>query len=241
MKNQYFGDVNDYLKYGLIRSILRSGSFSPLIAWMLTPDDGSSHGQRTEYLGQERKWSAHDSELYHGLQTLMGEMFHRSVSVIEQTNLIENATYLSSLVPDDKEGRSKWASDLYQASEKCDFVFLDPDIGIEVPSKGYGLKNSSQYIYWRELSALCDAGKSLLIYQHFRRENRTTFIQHQLGELKTYSNGCKVNAFSTANVVFLLALQPEHSHWQPKIVKDIEERWGEQIGHWELHNAGLET
>ena len=32
MKNQYFGDINDYRKYGLLRSILRAGDFKLLTA-----------------------------------------------------------------------------------------------------------------------------------------------------------------------------------------------------------------
>ena len=42
MKNQYFGDVNDYRKYGLLRALQGEGSLSTLVAWMLTPDDGSN-------------------------------------------------------------------------------------------------------------------------------------------------------------------------------------------------------
>ena len=33
MKDQYFGDINDYRKYGLLRPIIASSG------WMLTPDD----------------------------------------------------------------------------------------------------------------------------------------------------------------------------------------------------------
>jgi len=39
MKNQYFGDVNDYRKYGLLRALQSTWDGSLLVAWMLTPDD----------------------------------------------------------------------------------------------------------------------------------------------------------------------------------------------------------
>lgn len=234
MKDQYFGDENDYLKYGLIRSILRSGTFQPLIAWMRTPDDGSTDGQKTNYLDESEKWAKHDSELYEGLRILTGKMFRRSVSLMENTTLLDKATYFTSLTPDEGKDRSRWASTLLEAAQDSDFVFLDPDIGIEIPSKGYGNKNSSRYVYWREISALWDAGKSILIYQHFPRENHTVFVQRLLGELRDHTNGCKVNAFSASDVVFFLALQREHSHWRPAILLDVEENWGDRIQHWEL-------
>jgi hypothetical protein len=44
MKNQYFGDINDYRKYGLLRMLQSSGGGRLLVAWMLTPDDGSRDG-----------------------------------------------------------------------------------------------------------------------------------------------------------------------------------------------------
>ena len=39
MKNQYFGDINDYRKYGLIRLLADGGKIKAGVCWMLTPDD----------------------------------------------------------------------------------------------------------------------------------------------------------------------------------------------------------
>ena len=65
MKNKYFGDIDDYRKYGLIRAILRSNEFNLLIAWMLTPDDSNNDGKRIDYLSKtDDEWCKYDSELY---------------------------------------------------------------------------------------------------------------------------------------------------------------------------------
>jgi hypothetical protein len=45
MKNQYFGDINDYRKYGLLRAFLSTGIGGLLVARMLTPDDGGQGGR----------------------------------------------------------------------------------------------------------------------------------------------------------------------------------------------------
>ncbi len=50
MQNQYFGDINDYRKYGLLRVLQVSGDGSLLVAWMLTPDDGGPEGRFRAYL-----------------------------------------------------------------------------------------------------------------------------------------------------------------------------------------------
>jgi hypothetical protein len=43
MKNQYFGDVGDYGKYGLLR-FLAGNNIKIAVNWYLTPDDGSNDG-----------------------------------------------------------------------------------------------------------------------------------------------------------------------------------------------------
>jgi DNA helicase II / ATP-dependent DNA helicase PcrA len=44
VKDQYFGDVNDYIKYGLLRCLSRAG-IGVGVCWMLTPNDqGTDEG-----------------------------------------------------------------------------------------------------------------------------------------------------------------------------------------------------
>ena len=35
MKNQYFGDINDYRKYGLLRILTNGGEVDTAVCWML--------------------------------------------------------------------------------------------------------------------------------------------------------------------------------------------------------------
>ena len=48
MKNQYFGDVRDYLKYSLLTIL--GCELSVAVCWLLTPDDSSPGGRKTGYL-----------------------------------------------------------------------------------------------------------------------------------------------------------------------------------------------
>ena len=50
--------------------------------------------------------------------------------------------------------------------------------------------------------------------------------------LKNLSDNTKnlvVEAFSTSNVVFLLALQPEHHHTYESIINNVESNWVGQM------------
>ena len=67
MKNQYFADINDYRKYGLLRTFQSTGIGKLLVAWMLTPDDGRQDGRSRSYLKEARSWRRYDPELYERL------------------------------------------------------------------------------------------------------------------------------------------------------------------------------
>ena len=177
MKNQYFGDINDYRKYGLLRSLTRSTQLNCMIAWMLTQDDGSTGGLITKYLEEAHRWEHHDPELYKGLQSLMSGSDNRAVRLIEQSNLLPNTRFYSNPISNDKHERQRWLDDLVQAANEADLVFLDPDNGMEVKSKPFGTAHSNKFAFWHEVNRLWDEGKSLLIYQHFIRENRGIFTQ----------------------------------------------------------------
>ncbi len=58
----------------------------------------------------------------------------------------------------------------------CSVLFFDPDNGIEVVSVQVGKRNSSKYIYWREIEDAYQKGHSVLVYQHFQRKERSQFI-----------------------------------------------------------------
>lgn len=233
MKNQYFGDINDYRKYGLIRSIIQSANLRPLIAWMLTPDDGSLDGKFVSYLEHPDKWSHHDPVLFQELKELLDAHPERQVSLIHRTKLLSDASFFDSITPDRAAERSEWFSSLVESARGHDFVFLDPDNGLEVKSKPYGRQNSSKFLYWREVEALWAHGKSLLIYQHYIRESRVEFTHRMLESLRVATPGSLVEAFSTPHVVFLMALQPPHQGFHKTIVDSVSARWKGQIQHWD--------
>lgn len=241
MKNQYFGDINDYRKYGLIRSIIRTTGLRPFVIWMLTPDDGSTDGKFLSYLNNPGKWSHHDPDLFYKIKELLAEHQDRCVSLIENSGLLPKASYFGALTPDSTSGRATWFDALAEQARGSDFVFLDPDNGLEIKSKPYGRKNSSKYLFWREVEALWAHGKSLLIYQHFVREKRINFIQRKLENLRGAAPGSLVEAFSTPHVVFLMALQPAHQTSHKAIVDSVLENWGSQIQHWGLTLAQQES
>ena len=239
MKNQYFGDINDYRKYGLLRALQSIGSGSLLVAWMLTPDDGGRDGGFRSYLEDSGTWAKYDPELFDGLAELLRSPSQRSVSLIEGSGLLPRTRYFSAVVPDRRGERDGWRENLLRAASGIDLVFLDPDNGIEVPSKPVGHKGSSKYVTWREIRSLWKAGCSLLIYQHFPREERQAFIQRIASELGRHTGTRFIGAFRTSHVLFLLAAQDRHAQRFREAIPLFSERWNGQIEAMGLLNKQL--
>jgi hypothetical protein len=229
MKNQYFGDINDYRKYGLLRALQRNGNGKLLVAWMLTHDDGGRDGSLRAYLDRPEIWAKYDPELFAGLAHLLGSATQPSVSLIEATSLLPRASYHSAVVPDDRRGRDLWREGLLCAASGTDLVFVDPDNGIEVTSKPVGRKDSAKYVTWSEIEALWNLRCSILIYQHFRREPREPFASRMAWELRDHSGAPWVEALRTPHVLFLLAAQERHEAQLREALALVHRRWSGQI------------
>lgn len=229
MKNQYFGDVNDFRKYGLLRVLQADGSGKLLVAWMLTPDDGSRDGSLRSYLRDAERWRHHDPQLFDGLVDLLPGGAVPAVSLIEGSGLIPRADFYAETVPDTRAGREAWRDNLFTAAQGADVVFLDPDNGIEVPSRPVGRSRSSKHVTWSEIEGLWAVGCSVLIYQHFRREPRDSFARRFAGELAERTGARYVEAFRTSHVLFVLALQEHHVREYGDVSAALSKRWERQI------------
>jgi L-amino acid N-acyltransferase YncA len=229
MKNQYFGDINDYRKYGLLRFLQSGDGGRLLVAWMLTPDDGSRDGGRRAYLQHPGAWRPYDPVLFDGLAGLLCAASLPAVSLIEASALLPGASYYSAIVPDFAEAREAWRRGLLDAARGAAIVFLDPDNGIEVRSKPAGRKDSSKYVGWREIEALWGMGCSLLIYQHFRREDRQAFAGRIVANLREHTGARFTAALRTSHVLFLLAAQERDRARLETAVTVLPQRWRGQI------------
>jgi len=147
MKNQYFGDIDDYRKYGLLRILGGGGILKIAICWMLTPSDGRSEAGLLNYLDQPKDWREFDPDLFGRLRGIVLSEGVRSVHAIESSKLLPETRFYSEIVSDAKPDWEKYFSDFLKASKGSDLVFFDPDNGMEIRSAPYGRKNSSKFLF----------------------------------------------------------------------------------------------
>ena len=226
MKNQYFGDIDDYRKYGILRSFTAAG-IQVGVHWMLTPDDSSGDGRKLSYLEAAAAWRDHDPGLFDFLRSAV-TAGKRGVATIQSSNILPGVRYFDELVPDRGVARAQVFSNAVQALAGSHLVFFDPDVGIEVSSTQVHHAGSSKYVYWKELISAWRNGHSLLVYQHYPRVSRPAFEERLA--LETHKR-LSVNPvfLRTGNVLFVLATQRDHASLADLAVRNLATQWSSQF------------
>lgn len=199
MKDQYFGDARDYLKYQLLEELLaRVPRLKQLVCvWMLTPPDNSGQGgvqfvanphspQLAAFL--QRHLSIGDRRVRH-----MREYFAaRGISYVpwgDQPPYFTNAT------------RAMYFSSLPDETLRGALVFLDPDNGLATG------RLTAKHVSFEELVALrdrMDADSLTVFYQHSQRrrdfwEWMATTIRERLEAPVGYVTASSVGFFVIPN------------------------------------------
>lgn len=241
MKNKYFGDVNDYRKYGLLRCLIEGSQLRLGIVWMLTADDTRSDGEFRSYLEQPHRWQSYDPQLYGRLGQLRDPSNSRSVRRAVEWDLLPGAAYFNDLLTDDREARDEYFKGARIATTGCELVFFDPDNGIEVASVRRGSRTSSKFLYWSEAKETFLTGKSVVVYQHFPRINRERFIASMVLEFRKRLAPALIDTYSSAHVVFLVAGHTDHAGRLTVAADLVSKRWWGQMAHTSHEVTGADV
>jgi hypothetical protein len=225
VKDQYVGDYNDFVKYALLRAILAQ-ELPLVVCWMLTEDDGSSEGGKLAYLEKPSAFRHLDPDAFDAMAQLVGSG-SRSVAEVETSGLLlPGAAYFSRRLADNSSSRSVFFRELWRQPPSV--LFFDPDNGFEVASKPRGRRDSSKYVYWSEVEETFRRGHSVIVFQHFAREDRTAHLNRLLDRLRE-ATGSNVVALRSANVAFLFAPQVVHEDRLRNAIGELTERSGPRL------------
>ena len=90
MKHQYFGDVNDYRKYGLLEN---ATTIWPSSGRLVDADrnDDRSDGRFIDYLKNPKRWRHFDPTVYDALAAAVP--VRRSVDVVREHDILAGAAF----------------------------------------------------------------------------------------------------------------------------------------------------
>lgn len=240
MQNRFVGDIGDFGKYGLLRSIGTSGLILG-VNWYLTDDGTDAAGTLTKYLledGQELYNC--DSNLFQELKKIVHIDNDRNVTRIERSGLLpEDTKYYSQLLEPNENYRQKWFNKSLDQLAGSDIIFLDPDNNILLNDIGFDYTaNGCRYTFPSEVERYYSKGYSLIVYNHANRQNIADYLK-RFDFIKTNSLFDKARVFimkyNRQQVrYYLLIMQPGHREKVEKCVDEmLEESWGMRWPRWQ--------
>lgn len=222
MKDQYFGDKNDFFKFDLILTLiesiekLKAFTFIP----MLTESDGSRDGTLTSYNGNRRK----------ELKIFLGKYANsnnRKVCILREYMINKDIAYnyYKDTEYFNHYSRSEYFKDIKEEMLKNAVILLDPDNGLEVSSMRNS--NGNKYVKYSEVNELynrMDSTSVLIVYQHIGRVYRTDFFNLVGERLKKNLSKGQVICISDNVVVFFIITKDLIA----SVVKDVVCKYSKQ-------------
>ena len=237
MQNRYTGDIGDFSKLGLLRTLQAAG-LSIGLNWYLTPDEShNSDGRHVGYLEKDA-FRACDEELWLELKAIV-ETGRRKVRYLESERILKASFYSERL---DFVGRTKlernalrrqWYRDSLAAMAGVDVVCVDPDNGLIVPSAA-GKPKENKYVLREELAGYYSQGSSIVYYQHKARRKDAFYIQQHDGLVRGQdfpgAAGLALKFKTTSQRYYLFIVQPQHMEAIERAVNRMHSTaWGEHF------------
>jgi hypothetical protein len=181
VQDRYAGDVGDFMKFGLLRTLV--GGDSPLrlgVNWYLTGDE--SHNADGKHTGYLEPGTTHHASLRGCDLDLMSRLAHvvatdRSVAALEASGVLPPGSLTYSERLEDcflESGRRNWHRGALEALGDADVIFVDPDNGIRSTRAG---SKPSKFVFLDELADYNARGQSLVIYHHADRSTGGVAVQ----------------------------------------------------------------
>jgi len=208
VKNQYFGDRNDYFKFDLLIFLAEelTGIRKLSAIWMLTQDDGSTDGGSIKY-----RRGGGNKFLFNFLQNgfAEGRQVSKITGYFSKYHEPQDGGFVFNSYRDDafftNSNRKSYFDEIPAEFLQSAIVFLDPDNGLEVKSANG--KSLHRYVKFEEVKAIYDRmgpDSCLVIYQHLPRIDRKYFLYCLYRDLREYLNSPVPLSITDNQVAFLI-------------------------------------
>ncbi len=236
MKNQYFGDKRDLLKYSLLETLASGlpGIRQLTCIWMLTAPAVNNDGNR--HFASSR--DATRLELFLNACVTGGRRDVRNLATYMSATSVRYLSYgddPSSLFS--AESRQAYFGAIPRAALKRSIVFFDPDNGLE-PDKSC----RDAHLSYRELDSVftqMDRFSTAVIYQHLPRRPPTLFWPELTTKLRARLH-CSVGYIAAGDVGFLIALRSVEAEGAAAgLLEEFRFRWSKPLAASAPSHAAL--
>lgn len=200
MQDRYAGDIGDFVKLGLLRSLSSGRRLG--VAWYRFPHENHNEdGRHVSYLEKPDRYSSLDPELIDHLRRVVKDarsissllpMLGDAVSFDESLDVAEVSPHLR------RSWRKAWFLRALDKLSECDIIFADPDNGIVDDSDWRkGRAKFGKQMPLDEVKALAH-GRCAVIYHHNtrRRGGHDVEVDHWLREIGLPGLAVRATAYS---------------------------------------------
>lgn len=176
MRDQYAGDISDFLKFAFLRAIVPENAQFGVAWYYVEGHDGRSDGRHREYL-TEPQWRDFDPVVFDSLESVDVP----SVAALESLP-IWNGTpiFHRAPVPIDPDARVEWSRKMIRTLDRADILFLDPDNGL--PSNDFA---SEKHASIHEVIQLSGGCRPLVIIHFPLRKNHSSQVDDHHERLRS--------------------------------------------------------
>jgi hypothetical protein len=177
VQNPYAGDIGDYGKLAILRSLAKDDLILGVIWYLNLLCDGKGNGRFITY----EDLSKCDPELFEGIQVVAHG--GRQMRDLEPLLPLGTVTYGEPLPYADRgcyaqttrdmllQRRMKWFSEAATRVRDASLVFLNPDNGLASSSVKQYYKRAVKYAFLSEVRSLLQRGQTVILYQHQQRRS----------------------------------------------------------------------
>jgi hypothetical protein len=231
MQNRFVGDIGDYLKLSILRTL--SPGYRLGVAWWLFPDEAhNGDGRHIGYLNRPDQWHHFDPVLFDVLHRVLSSG-ERNVRALQASHLIPGAAYADDVIPsggpiiERLSARRAWLAGVQRTLKQADLLFLDPDNGLEPGGFRPTALKSGKSIMLSELRELAMPGRCLIVYHHQSRRRGGHYA-----EMENCAARLRANGFATVDALRARPYSPR-LYFLLDAPTDIRHRAEAIERHWE--------
>lgn len=212
MQDRYAGDVGDFVKLGLLRTLAPGRKLG--VAWYRFPDEAhNKDGRHVSYLEQAQRYARLDRDLFRHLGEVVVDA--RSIATLMpvlEGSVSSDESLDASAIParHRREWRKAWFARVQDELSDCDLVFADPDNGIVDDSDHRkGTAKFGKQMPLAEVRALAN-DRCAIIYHHNTRRpgGHDAEVEYWLNEIGLPGLAIRAKAYSP-RTFFVLNPDPE--------------------------------
>jgi hypothetical protein len=192
MRHNYVGDEGDYAKLALLNA-LRAGHTLG-VNWYLTDHEetrtkagaasAKGDGNKRAHLDNADDWRYLDAVLLERMVESLREWTEEDRHISGLEAMLDGAVFFGEALPtgavplaERVAARGAWHERALDALRGADIVFIDPDNGFQVKSRGPRSKWRCKYALYSEVSGYLARGQAVVAYQHQPRATWSATVE----------------------------------------------------------------